>query len=69
MDADDAEGAQMEGIEMQGPGAGHFVIGDDGDESDDERPKGGKDADVGAGKNGNVYSMANFEPQRNTDLA
>lgn len=64
---------------MQGPRAGHFTIGEQDADSDEgvarnEDGPGFGDGDVrGVGadegdNSGTVYALANFEPQRNTDL-
>lgn len=64
---------------MQGPGAGHFTIGEQDADSDEgvvggagglgfvEGDVRGVGADEG-NNSGAVYALANFEPQRNTDL-
>lgn len=73
MGAEEADGVEMATVEMQGH---HFVIGDEGDDSDE-----GEDHDYTedgngdgarvdqAGKIGKAYVVADFEPQRNSDLA
>lgn len=74
MGAEEADGVEMETVEMQGPGTQHFVIGEEGDDSDDDRDYtedgNGDGARVDkAGKIGKAYVVADFEPQRNSDLA
>lgn len=88
--AEEADGVEIEAVEFQGPGAGHFTIGEDDDDDDDD--DGGEEASsrgdygdrLGEGKtdststedsranNGKMYdqgySLADFEPQRHTDL-
>lgn len=71
---------EIEAVEMQGPGAGHFTIGehdvdsdDDVDSDEDGRGISGGDVqgvggDDGNNTSGKVYSLADFEPQRHTDL-
>ena len=79
--AEEADGVEMATVEMQGQ---HFVIGDEGYDSDDDRDyteDGNGDRDYTedgngdgayvdqAGKIGKAYVVADFEPQRNSDLA
>lgn len=70
MGAEEADGIELDTVEFQGPGGGQFTIGEnDEDEEDDERPTGlGEGKIDGQGSLGAAYSMANFEPQRHTDL-
>lgn len=62
----------MDTVEFQGAPGGHFTIGDDDDDGDEAEGEelGDREGKVdGQGGLGTVYSMANFEPQRHTDLA
>lgn len=63
----------MDTVEFQGPGGGQFTIEDDDDEEDNGNPV-DREQHVaerkidGQGGLGGAYSVANFEPQRHTDL-
>ncbi|CBJ28368.1 G-protein coupled receptor [Ectocarpus siliculosus] len=71
--AEEADGIEMDTVEFQGAPGGQFTIGDDGDDDGVEEEGdelGDREGKVdGQGGLGTVYSMANFEPQRHTDLA
>lgn len=70
MGAEEADGIEMDTVEFQGPGGGQFTIG----ENDEEDEGSGNGQHLGEGKIdgqgglGAAYSMADFEPQRHTDL-
>lgn len=70
MAAEEADGIEMDTVEFQGPGGGQFTIGEDEeDEEDEESPTHlGEGKIDGQGGLGAAYAMANFEPQRHTDL-
>lgn len=69
MGAEEADGIELDTVEFQGPGGGQFTIGDDEDEEDEASPTElGEGKIDGQGGLGAAYSMANFEPQRHTDL-
>lgn len=80
-DAEDADGIELEAVEMQGPGTGHFTIGenDDDDHDDDhdedtptrrkvQHAEGKADDRHGPSARGTAYAMDNFQPQQHTDL-
>lgn len=73
--AEEADGIEIGGVELQGPGAGRFTIGEDADSDNDSQTghdvhgeEGKIDDGAGQRSNGAVYSLAHFEPQRHTDL-
>lgn len=80
--AEEADGLEIDGIELQGPGATHFTIGGDGDSdgesptnnnghenhSDDEADRREGDGNGAQQTDGVVYSLASFEPQRHSDI-
>lgn len=79
-DAEDADGIELEAVEMQGPGTGHFTIGENDDDDDDDNdsrhqdtPTRRKVQQATEGKaddrhGGTVYSLDSFQPQHHTDL-
>lgn len=64
MGAEEADGVEMETVEMQGQ---QFVIGDEGDDSDDDRDY-TEDGNGDGARVHKAYGVADFEPQRNSDL-
>lgn len=83
-DAEDADGIELEAVEMQGPGTGHFTIGENDDDDDhdedhdhdDDTPTRRKvqhadskpDDRHPPSSRGTAYALDNFQPQQHTDL-